>query len=69
MSNVVDTFMHDRNNLIPGSIPYRLSNLINRNGKYYCIVEGWTDKNFYSNLGLINFHFPKFEDNSVISKV
>ncbi len=54
MTSVVDTFLHDRDNLIPGSIPYRLSSYINRNYRLYCIVEGSTDISFYSNLKHIN---------------
>lgn len=49
-SKLEDTILNDRRNLIPGTILYTLSNLINRNGKWYCIVEGKTDQYFYSNI-------------------
>ncbi len=52
--NVVKSFLNDRENIIPGTIPYILSTLINRGGKWYCIVEGKTDKYFYSNINKVD---------------
>ena len=56
IDRVSKRFIYDVDNLIPNTIPAVLSSLINRKLKWYCIVEGKTDKYFYKNIKNVNLN-------------